>query len=96
MITYITHIRVSPENREAFEAVMAEMTRKVRDSEPGVVHYGCGKSTEDPESYVVIEIYRDEAAFKAHWKTDYIRPLLAKATPLMINNIFDSKRYESI
>jgi len=95
MITYLTHMRVEPESALAFEAAVAEMTRNVREREPGVTYYGCAKSAEDPEIYVVIEIYRDEAAFEAHWNTDYIRPLLARATALVKDEAFDSKRYES-
>ena len=95
MITYLTHMKVSPENAAAFEAAMAEMTGKVRECEPGVVYYGSFRSDEDPGTYVVIEIYRDEAAFKDHWKTDFIRPLLARTKPLVEGQTFDIKRYES-
>lgn len=66
MITYIAHMRVLPENAAAFEAAMAEMADNVLRYEPGVVHYHTSKSCNDPDLYLVVEIYRDEAAFKAH------------------------------
>lgn len=93
MITFITHMRVSPENTAAYEAALAEMTAKVRANEPGVAHYGFARSAEDPTTYVVIEVYRDEAAIAAHWETDYIQPSLAKTTPLVDGGAFDVKKY---
>jgi len=95
MITYVTHMRVRPEHAAAFEAAIAEMTRNVEWHEPGVVHYQLSKSCYDPAVYMVIEVYRDEAAFKAHWETDYIRPSLAKTKPLVEEGSMDIKRYVS-
>ena len=95
MITYITHLRVAPENAAAFEAVIAEMTRKVERHEPGVVHYHASKSCDDPSLYMVVEVYRDDAAFKAHWETDYIRPSLERTKPLVEEGSMDIKRYVS-
>jgi quinol monooxygenase YgiN len=96
MITYITHMRIRPENAAAYEAVIARMTRNVAVHEPGVLHYQCSRSAEDPEVYMDVEIYRDEAAFIAHWQTDYIRPLLARAKPLVEEGSLESRRYESV
>jgi quinol monooxygenase YgiN len=93
MITYITHMRVRAENAVPFEAAMEEMTGKVHEHEPGVVFYGTFKKDDDPETYMVIEIYRDEVAFKDHWKTDFIRPILARTKPLVEDEAFDIKRY---
>jgi quinol monooxygenase YgiN len=83
MITFVTRVRVRPGDAAAFEAVITEMTAKVRENEPGALHYGFGASIDEPNVYVVVEVYADEAAFKAHWETDYIRPSLARTTPLI-------------
>ena len=32
------------------------------EHEPGVVYYGFAKSVDEPDTYVVVEVYRDEAA----------------------------------
>ena len=95
MITYITHMRVAAENAAAYEAVLADMERNVAAREPGVLHYALSKSIDDPEIYVVVEVYRDEEAFRAHWETDYIRPSLALTKPLVREGSFDIRRYES-
>jgi quinol monooxygenase YgiN len=83
MITFVAHCPVKPENAEAFAAAMAEMAGNVRQHEPGAVYYEFSRSVDDPNVFLVIEVYADEDAFKAHWKTDYIRPSIAKTQPLM-------------
>jgi quinol monooxygenase YgiN len=95
MITMITHMRVREKNARAFEAQLAEMTRNVRACEPGAVHYELFRSADDTETYVVIEIYRDEAAVEAHRNTDYLRASIDKTAPLVEEGRFDTKRYVS-
>ena len=69
MITFITHMRVRAENAPAFEALMAEMCDKVRENEPGVLYYSFAASAKNPDTYVVIEVYRDASAHAAHMET---------------------------
>lgn len=83
MITFVAHCPVKPECAEAFEAAMTEMAENVRQHEPGAVYYEFSRSVDEPNVFLVIEVYADEAAFKAHWKTDFIRPSIAKTQPLM-------------
>lgn len=83
MITFVAHVPVKPGSEEAFEAAMAEMAANVRVHEPGALFYEFSRSVEDPATYLVIEVYADEEAFKAHWRTDYIRPSVAKTRGLM-------------
>jgi quinol monooxygenase YgiN len=94
MIIYVTHARVLAENAGAYAAIIDEMIANVRAHEPGVIHYSFGRSDEDPELWMVVEVYRDEAAIADHWKTDYIRPLLERATPLVEAGSFETKRYD--
>ena len=95
MITYIAHMRIAAENAAAYEAALAEMARNVAAHEPGVLHYALSRSVDDPQLYVVIEVYLDEAAFKAHWQTDYIHRSIEKTRPLIEDGSLDIKRYES-
>ena len=96
MITYIAHMRIPPENAVAYEAALADMARKVTAHEPGVIHYALSKSVDDPDLYMVIEVYRDEAAFQAHWGSDYIRPSVALTKPLIEEGSLKISRYESV
>ena len=93
MIAFITHSRVSPENAAAFEAVIEDMCAKVRENEPGVIYYGFARSVDDPDTYVVIEIYRDEAAVRAHAETDYLKASVSQTSPLIESGRYDIKQY---
>jgi quinol monooxygenase YgiN len=95
MITFITQIRVRAENAGAFEALMEEVCVKVRDNEPDVLYYDFAVSSKDSTTYVVVEVYRDEAAHSAHMKTDWVRSSIPKSTLLIENGSYDIKRYVS-
>ncbi len=95
MITFITHLRVNPANAGAFEALLTDMCIKVRDNEPGVLYYNFAKSVKDPDTYVVIEVYRDETAHSAHMDTDWVRSSIPKSTLLIENGKYDIKQYVS-
>jgi len=95
MITFITHIRVSPGNAGAFEALLTHMRDKVRENEPDVLYYNFAKSVKDPDAYVVIEVYRDAAAHSAHMKTDWVKSSIPKSALLIENGKYDIKQYVS-
>jgi quinol monooxygenase YgiN len=95
MITFITHVRVRAENAGAFEALMQEVCVKVRDNEPDVLYYDFAVSSKDSTIYVVVEVYRDDAAHSAHMKTDWVRSSIPKSTLLIENASYDIKRYVS-
>jgi quinol monooxygenase YgiN len=52
-------------------------------------------SSKDSTTYVVVEVYRDEAAHSAHMKTDWVRSSIPKGTLLIENGKYDIKRYIS-
>lgn len=84
MITYIAQMRVPPENHEAYEALMSGVRAKVREHEAeGVPYYEFSKSVDDPDLYLVIEVYRDEAAHTAHMQSDWVTQSLPRALELM-------------
>jgi quinol monooxygenase YgiN len=95
MITFITHMRVAPENAAAMDAILAEMSAKVAQTEPGVAYYSFARDAADPDAYVVIEVYRDAAAFEAHGRTEHIKALLPKSAVLVEGGRFDIRQYVS-
>lgn len=95
MITFITHMRVAPENAEAMNAILTEMSAKVAETEPGVAHYSFARDAADPDAYVVIEVYRDAAAFEAHGATEHIKALLPKSADLVEGGRFEIRQYVS-
>ena len=95
MITSINHMRVNPENTAAFEAILTDVCAKVRENEPGSIHYSFARSAKDPNTYVVIEIFRDEASVLAHADTDFIKASIPKASLLVEDGRIDVQRYVS-
>jgi quinol monooxygenase YgiN len=72
MITFIAHLRVSPKNAAAFEELMTHVVAMTHEHEPGVAYYEFAKSVNDPDTYVVIEVYRDGAAQSAHMQSAWV------------------------
>jgi quinol monooxygenase YgiN len=79
MITFIAHLRVRPENAQAFEDLMTHVTAMTLENEPGVAYYGFAKSVEDEDTYVVVEVYRDQAACVAHGDSAWVRESVPKS-----------------
>lgn len=53
-------------------------------SEPGVKLFLIGRGTENPAQFLFYELFRDEAAFKAHQESAHFKAYIAgKALPLL-------------
>lgn len=94
MITFIAHLRVKPENAAAFETLMTHVAAMTNEHEPGVVYYAFGKSVDEPDTYVVVETYRDVASQAAHMATDWVQESLPRSA-LLIEGKPDIKQYVS-
>jgi quinol monooxygenase YgiN len=79
VITFIAHLQVRPENAQAFEDLMTHVSTMTLQNEPGVAYYGFAKSVEQADTYVVVEVYRDQAACVAHGDTDWVRESVPKS-----------------
>ena len=58
-------VHVKPGSADAFEAATRENARQSR-MEPGVVRFDVLRQLDDPNRFLLVEIYRDEAAVAAH------------------------------
>lgn len=83
MITFIANLHVPPENAAAFEDLMTHVTAMTLANEPGVAYYAFAKGVEDPDSYVVVEVYRDQAACTAHGETAWVQESIPKYLSLI-------------
>ena len=93
MITMVARMRVSPENAEAYEALMNNVGLQVRTHEAdGVPYYAWAKSVDDADTYVVIEVYRDLDAHKAHMASAWVRESLPVSMGLIDGKV-DIKQY---
>jgi quinol monooxygenase YgiN len=83
MITFIAHLRVKPENAAAFEALMAHVAQMTRAHEPGVAYYDFARSADEPDTYVVVEVYRDAQAHAGHMASSWVRESLPPSAALI-------------
>ena len=79
MITFVAHLHVPAANAEAFEELMTRVATLTIENEPGVAYYGFAKSVEEADTYVVVEVYRDQAAVISHGDTPWVRESVPKA-----------------
>lgn len=82
MITFVAHLQVLPQNARAFEDLMSHVTTMTLENEPGVVYYGFAKSVEEEGRYVVVEVYRDQAACVTHGDNAWVRESVPKMLEL--------------
>ena len=59
---------------------VAEMTHR---HEPGVAWYEWAKSVDEPDTYVVIEVYRDAEVHAGHMASAWVRESLPKSAALI-------------
>ena len=83
MITFIAHLRVPPANAAAFEELMTHVRDKTRENEPGVAWYEWSKSVDEPDTYLVVEVYRDVEVQAAHMATPWVRESLPRSMSLI-------------
>jgi quinol monooxygenase YgiN len=94
VITFITHLKVKPENGFIFGALMTHVRDMTRQHEPGVAYYDFGKSVDEPDIYIVMEVYRDAGAHAVHMKTAWVTESIPHSLRL-IDGKFDIKQYVS-
>jgi quinol monooxygenase YgiN len=94
VITFIVHMQVPPHNAHAFEELMTYVSTTTLENEPGVAHYGFAKSVDEADTYVVVEVYRDQAAVGAHGETTWVRESVPKMLQL-VEGMPELKQYTS-
>ena len=72
-IGVIATLRIQEGKASEFEAFAGELARQVRANEPGNLAYQLTKSRADPNTYKVLELYKDQDALTHHGGTDYFR-----------------------
>ena len=82
-IGVIATLKVQAGKGDEFEAVFRDLAAQVRANEPGNKLYQVFKSRKDADTYIVMEIYADQAALEAHGKSDHFRAAGPKIGPTM-------------
>jgi len=63
---FVVKFKVKAGENAAFEKMFRAVEASVREHEPGNVQYDLYRTAQDPQTYVVIEHYKDAAAVRAH------------------------------
>ena len=82
MIVRAIEVQVKPERAAEFIAATLENHRNSL-REPGVLRFDVLQSAEDPASFLLYEVYRDEAATQAHKQTAHYQAWKQAVDPLM-------------
>ena len=82
-IGIIATIKVQDGKGAEFEQVFTELAKQVRANEPGNLAYQLTKSRSDPNTYKVLELYKDQDAVTLHGGTEYFRAAGPKMGPCL-------------
>jgi len=84
MLIVHVHVHVKPECVDAFKAATVENARQSM-REPGIARFDVVQQTDDPERFVLVEVYRTADAPAAHKATahyaawrDAVEPMMAE------------------
>jgi quinol monooxygenase YgiN len=72
MIFITAKFQVRPQDADQWPQIVAEFTQATR-SEPGCLWFEWSRSLADPDEYVLVEAFRDEAAGGAHVQSEHFR-----------------------
>ena len=76
MIAVIAKIPVQPGKSQTFEAAALELEENVTAHEAGCLLYRMTKSREQIDTYMNMELYRDQEALALHQQTPYFHKAL--------------------
>jgi len=74
----IARLKVKEGMNEEFEGIFKELQAAVAENEPENNFYAIHRSASDPQTYVVLEQYANQAALDAHGRTDHFTTIGAK------------------
>ena len=83
MIGIVATLKVQDGKGAEFEGVFRDLAEKVRANEPGNLMYQLTKSRADPNTYKVLELYKDQDAVTLHGGTEYFRAAGPKMGPCL-------------
>ncbi|HXQ12786.1 MAG TPA: putative quinol monooxygenase [Caulobacteraceae bacterium] len=82
MIAIVATLKIRDGTNAEFEAASRAHMANVKANEPGNLGYTFAKSRSDPNTYKVLELYKDDAALTAHREARHQRDFGGKVGPL--------------
>lgn len=100
MIFIVVRWPVKPEHADDWPEIAREFTEATR-AEPGNIFFQWSRSVDDPNEYVLIEAFQDDAA-PAHVTSEHFRkaqaelPAYIAATPKIRNVLMDGDQWDEL
>ena len=100
MIFICVKWKVKPEHADRWPEIAREFTEATR-AEEGNLFFQWSRSVEDPEEYVLIEAFKDDAA-EAHVTSDHFRkaqadlPAYVQETPKVRNVLMEGDHWDDL
>jgi quinol monooxygenase YgiN len=82
-IGLIATLKIQDDKVAEFEALFRDHAKRVREAEPGNLAYQLTKSRTEPNTYKVIEIYKDQEALTYHRGREDIRAAGPKLSEML-------------
>jgi quinol monooxygenase YgiN len=83
MIFITAKFTVKPEDADRWPQIASSFTEATR-AEPGCLWFDWSRSVEDPQVYVLVEAFRDDAAGGAHVQSDHFRQAQRELPPHLV------------
>ena len=83
MYVVCVHVHVQAEHHDAFVAITLDNARNTV-LEPGALRFDVLEQADDPQRFVLYEVYRDEEGAKAHKATAHYARWAAAVAPWMV------------
>jgi (4S)-4-hydroxy-5-phosphonooxypentane-2,3-dione isomerase len=83
MYVVCVHLHVQPDNCDEFMALTLENARHTVE-EPGNLRFDVLRQADDPERFVLYEVYREESDMQAHKQTPHYAQWAAGVPELLV------------
>ena len=71
MIGVVGRLRAKPGKEDALAELFEELSVLAKTHEPGMLQHAIMRSAAEPGVFIVVEVFRDQAAFDAHSQTPH-------------------------
>jgi len=82
MIGVLVKLNIKEGSEKDFEENMLKLVEATNTNEPGVFYYGLLK-TDNPQTYQMIEIYKDAESHTHHSQTEHFKELGGALAPFL-------------
>ncbi len=83
MRAIVAYLTAKPGKEAEFKEQMVAQARRCLANEPGCLQFDVAQDPKDPTRFVMLEVYTDDAAIKAHQDSDHFKNFRPIASELL-------------